>query len=259
MNLQDELLRKWETGEQVLAGVQNVSNAPRISELAGRVGFDMVWLELEHGTACFETVETLCMATDAGGAIPVARVQDHQRTHILRTLETGARILLVPMIHNAEMAKEIVRYGKFPPIGERGFHGATRGLGYGLGSPLENFDKANRSTHLIAQIETVEALENLEEIVNVDGLSGIFVGPGDLSVALGCAAEFQNPRLHEAVSTAISKARATGKHAGLLGPPDLLKTGLQAGADFFFCGGDLANLHPAWTALLERARNGFPA
>ena len=73
MNLQDELLRKWETGEQVLAGVQNVSNAPRISELAGRVGFDMVWLELEHGTACFETVETLCMAQHVGWGMDCAR------------------------------------------------------------------------------------------------------------------------------------------------------------------------------------------
>jgi len=75
------------------------------------------------------------MAADAGGAIPVARVPDHQRPHILRTLETGARILLVPMIHNADMAKEIVRYGKFPPIGERGFHGATRGWGMGCAHP----------------------------------------------------------------------------------------------------------------------------
>ncbi len=253
----DEKLDQWDAGERVLVGITTSFKDGSICEMAGRIGFDMVWIDLEHGTAGFETVETLCAATVAGGGIPVGRISGHHRHHILRTLETGARMVLVPMVNNADIAREIIVHGKFPPLGRRGFNQSSRGLNFGLGDTLETFDWANRTTHLIAQIETSEAVDNLDAILEVDGLSGVFIGPGDLSVSLGCPAQFDHPRLRETIVTIVKRAREAGKHVGLLGPPPLLKTGLDAGADFIFCGGDLPTLRTSWIPLLERARKGF--
>ena len=253
----DDKLDEWESGTRIIRGVQSVINSGNVCELAGRIGYDAVWLELEHGTASFETLEQLCVATQVGGAIPVARIPDHKRHHILRTMETGARIVIVPMVNSGEIARQIVQHGKYPPVGQRGFNSSTRGLWYGLDKPLDSFERANRETHLIAQIETLEAMNNLDEILEVKGLSGIFVGPGDLSVALGHAAEFEHPELHEAVAKIIQRARQAGRHAGLLGPVPLLKTGLESGADLVFCGGDITILREGWKQVLERATTNF--
>jgi len=253
----DDKLVEWQAGERVLLGVACMSNSTRICEMAGRIGFDTVWLELEHGTADFQTLETLCLATEAGGAIPVARIPDHTRHHILRTMETGARLVLVPMVNNAEIAQEIVHHGKFPPLGQRGFNSCTRGLSYGLNNTLDQFEQSNQTTHLIAQIETVEAMNELDNILEVEGISGVFIGPGDLSVALGYPAQFDHPRLTEAITTVIGKAKKSGKHVGLLGPDSLLQIGLKAGADFIFCGTDIVVTRDGWAAKLQRAQKGY--
>ena len=185
------------TGQaRVLRGVAVLSRAPQIAELAGRLGFDLVWIDVEHGGVSFGEVETLCMAAESGGAVPVVRLPDHHRHHILRALEVGARIVIVPMVNDAETAREVVRHGKFPPLGERGFNTRSRGLNYGLAGLPEisnTFAAANAGTHLIAQIETLEAAENLDAICAVDGISGVLVGPGDLSVSMGKTAAFTDP------------------------------------------------------------------
>src|SRR5204862_7850094 len=116
-------------------------------------------------------------AIEAGGATPVIRVPDGQRHHVLRALEVGANIVVVPMINTAEQARQVVRFGKFPPLGLRGYNTRSRGMNYGLGgAPAEMFEKANAATHLFGQVETTESVENLEAICAVDGISGILVG-----------------------------------------------------------------------------------
>jgi 4-hydroxy-2-oxoheptanedioate aldolase len=102
---------------RILKGVTIISGSARLVELAGQIGFDTVWIELEHGPASFSEVEILCMAAEARGAIPTVRVPDHQRHHILRALEVGARIVIVPMVNDADTARDIVKHGKFPPLG----------------------------------------------------------------------------------------------------------------------------------------------
>jgi len=234
-------------GPRVLFGTAVLSCAPQIAELAGRVGFDTVWLEVEHGGASYAQIEQLCMAVESGGAIPTVRLPNHHREHVTRALEVGARIVVVPMVNEVETAREIVRWGKFPPQGERGFNSRSRGVGYGLQPPVEAFEQANRRTHLFAQIETVGACRNIEGICCVDGLAGIFVGPGDLSVSLGKMAQFGDPDLAASVTKVIRTARAAGKHAGILtSPGPLLDAAIEAGADLVFCAGDINDLARAW-------------
>ena len=253
----DEKFAEWDAGERVLIGAQCLSSANAVGELAGVLGFDLVWYEMEHGGLSMESLQALCQAACAGGAAPVPRLPDHNRFHVMRALEVGARMTIVPMVNTAEIAAEMVQWGKFPPVGARGYNFSSRGLKYGVGAITEIHDWADKNTHLIAQIETVEAVDNIDEIVAVDGISGVFVGPGDLSCYLGCPGEFDNPELLDAVATVIKKTKAAGKHAGLLGPEPLLRHGLAAGADFIFCANDIRTLASAWGNVLTRARDGF--
>ena len=238
-----------------LRGVAVISGAPKLAELAGRLGFDTVWIEMEHGGNSFSEVEQLCMATEAGGAVPAVRLPNHHRESVLKALEIGAPILVVPMIQDAEMARELVRHGKFPPLGERGFNTRSRGLNYGIDGLValpETFARANADTHLIAQIETVEAAARVEEICQVEGISGILIGPGDLSVSFGKPAAFTDPELIALVVETTQRARACGKHAGILvAPGPMLEAALAAGCDLYFCGGDINDLVRAWKPLLE--------
>ena len=220
--------------------------------MAAMIGFDTVWIEMEHGPAGFELVESLCMAIQSGGGVPTVRVPDLQRHHVLRALEAGARIIVVPMINTAEQAAEIVKHGKFAPIGSRGFNTRSRGVGYGLKGLLPSFAEANARTHLFAQIETIEAVANLDAICAVKGLSGIFIGPGDLSMSAGFAADLANPKLIDIVSNCIRTARQRGLHAGILvSPGPMLDAAVAAGCDLIFCGGDMTQLSIAWPKLLE--------
>ena len=239
---------------RTLKGAAILSASPHVAEMAGLLGFDTVWIDVEHGGPSFHDVEALCMAAEAGGAVPTVRLPDHHRHHVLRALEVGARIVVVPMVNDAATAREIVRHGKFPPLGERGFNTRSRGLSYGLGGMekiTETFADANACTHLIAQIETVEAARSVAEICAVDGLSGVLVGPGDLSVSLGKTGQFGDPELIALVEGVMRAARAAGKHAGILvAPGPMLDAARAAGCDLYFCAGDVNDLARAWRAVL---------
>jgi 4-hydroxy-2-oxoheptanedioate aldolase len=236
---------------RILHGVVIYSNAPALAELAGQLGFDVVWVDLEHGAADFARAEILCHAVEAGGAVPLLRVSGGERSNVLHALEVGARIVVVPMVNTAQQAREIVRHGKFPPLGERGFNLRSRGVGYGLLGVNSTFERANASTHLLMQIETVQAVENLDGMLAVEGISGIFIGPGDLSVSVGVPGRLDDPAVIDAAVRCIGRARERGMHAGILCPPcRLLDAALAAGCDLCICGGDIPDLVAAWRERL---------
>jgi len=240
---------------KLLRGLAIYSGATRLAELAIKVGFDTVWIEMEHGPTDFETAERICLAAEAAGGFGTIRVSDGQRCHVLRALEVGARIVVVPMVNTADQARQMVQFGKFPPLGLRGYNSRSRGVEYGLENIESAFEKPNARTHLFAQIETLEAVQNLETICAVPGLSGVLIGPGDLSVNLGCVGQMSNPHLIEVTCDCIRRARAAGRFAGILvGPGPLLSAAIEAGCNLCFCGGDFTNVIPAWRQLLEAVK-----
>lgn len=240
----------------ILKGAACVTGSPKIAEMAGLLGFDMVWIEVEHGGASYSEVEDLCRATEAGGAIPVVRVPDNGRENVLRALEAGGKIIVVPLINTEEEARQLVQNGKFAPLGVRGFNTRSRGLGYGLDGISqieETFARANGETHLIAQCETRESVQNIEAICAVPGISGVLVGPGDLSLSYGKPGAFDDPDFIGLVSDIMRRVRACGKHAGILtAPGPLLSACKEAGCDFFFCAGDINDLARTWREVLAQ-------
>ncbi len=160
---------------------------------------------------------------------------------------------------SAEQARRIVEYGKFPPLGARGFNLRSRGVNYGLGDRHAVFSEANERTNLFAQIESMEAVRNLDVICQVEGLAGIFVGPGDLSASFGTSGNFEASALIDIVSDCVRRARAAGKHAGILvSPGSMLDTAVSAGCDLLFYGGDVTELSAAWQKLLTAVPTSAP-
>lgn len=237
---------------RLLRGVGIQTYAPRSAELAGMLGFETIWIDVEHGPVSYTEVELLLMAAESAGCPATVRIPNNEREHILRALEVGTQILVVPMIDNAQQAEQIVRYGKFPPLGHRGFNLRSRGLQYGLSKSSSALEEGNQRTHLFAQIESQAAVANAEAICQVEGLAGIVVGPGDLSADMGRAGEFSDPELIATVELVVRTARSLGKHAGIVvSPGPLLDAALAVGCDLVYCGSDLGSLTTSWQSLLE--------
>src|SRR5262245_23274503 len=127
-----------------------------VVELVGLSGFDFVWLDMEHTSASFETVENLCRAADATGIESLVRVPDQNPSSILRALETGISILNVPHVEDRQQAEAIVDAAKYAPMGQRGFCASSRGTRYGFeGNARQAFAAANERTMVMVQIESV--------------------------------------------------------------------------------------------------------
>jgi 4-hydroxy-2-oxoheptanedioate aldolase len=225
-----------------------------MAELAGRVGFDVIWIEMEHTSADLATAEALCVAAKAGGAIPLVRTVGYRREHILHALEVGGRIIVVPLVNDAEAADEVVRHGKFRPLGQRGYNTRSRAADFGI-EPLP-MERMNEETSLFPQIETLEAVNKLDDILAVEGIGGVFIGPGDLSCDLGCPGRMSDPQLRRIVSDCIARARAAGLHAGILvSPGPLLDEAIQAGADLCIISSDFGAAIQVWREQLGQCRN----
>jgi 4-hydroxy-2-oxoheptanedioate aldolase len=237
----------------VLLGCSINTGSTRLAELAGMMGFDTLWIEMEHTSVDLRGAESLCVAAQASGAIPLIRTAGSERDQILQALEIGARIVVVPLVNDRATAERVVEFGRFKPAGKRGFNSRSRGVSYGM-EPLDPAAVNGRVT-LLPQIETTRAVENLEEIISVPGISGVFIGPGDLSMDLGEPGNFTNPALIERVTWSIRRTREAGLHAGILAAPGpLLDAALDAGADLAIIAFDIAPLISSWRETLERYR-----
>lgn len=178
--------------------------------------YDAIWIDLEHVTMSIREVQSLlaiCHAYDIDG---IVRPPTNERSNMYRYLEDGAAGLMMPMVSNAEAARAIVRLVKFPPVGSRGFAGGGLDADYALalGREGQRFtDDANRETFILAQIETAEAVNNIEQILAVDGIDAVFVGPADLGLRLATIpAEFT---LEEAITRVAEATRRSGKAWGI--------------------------------------------
>ncbi|QKJ88596.1 2,4-dihydroxyhept-2-ene-1,7-dioic acid aldolase [Paramixta manurensis] len=183
------------------------------AEIVGHQGYDAVTVDLQHGMIGFSDALTMLQALSSTPAIPLARVPHNDPAQIMRLLDAGAYGIICPMISNAEQARRFVAACRYPPLGNRSF-GPARGLLYGGKDYPQH---ANQQILTLAMIETQEGLENLEEIIAVDGLDGIFIGPNDLSLVLtgSAAAESQHPQMLAAVERVLTQTRAAGKIAGI--------------------------------------------
>ena len=198
---------------QRLRGIFNALPSPAIVEMCAYAGFDFVIIDNEHGCADYETTENMLRAARASGIVPVVRCFARD---ISRLLDMGANAVQIPMVSSAEQARELVRQVRYPGAGMRGSAFSSRAAGYGAFGGPAHTRRSNEGIALIAMIETPEGVANASEISHVEGIDAVFVGPNDLSHAMGFANDWNAAPVQAAMEVAIRAVAAAGKCAGLL-------------------------------------------
>ncbi|MEN9316507.1 MAG: hypothetical protein RIS35_2900, partial [Pseudomonadota bacterium] len=206
-------LRERFAARQTAAGGWLSFNSPYAAEVMGHAGFDAVVVDLQHGPLYLDAAVPMLQALSSTPATPMARCTQNDFGEINKLLDSGAYGIICPMIDSADDARRFVDACRYPPMGRRSF-GPTRGMLYG--GP-DYFEHANDTIVAYAMIETPDGLKNLDEICAVPGLDGIFVGPSDLSLALGVppAPKWRQPPLSDALARILEATRAAGKMAGI--------------------------------------------
>jgi 4-hydroxy-2-oxoheptanedioate aldolase len=227
---------------------------PRVAEIAAMSGFDCLWMDLEHHCWSVETAENMIRAARLLGCDVMARPAKGEIMRMGRLLEAGATGILYPRVETVEEAKECVRWAKFAPQGERGFDGGNADSPYGSMDMATYIKVANRETFILAQIESPSAVPNARAIAEVDGIDGLFFGPGDFSVLAGVPGQFESDTVQNALQQVSKSARAAGKQFGtLVFSREQAARVLNMGATFVTMGCDV----PLLKRALEQIRDQY--
>lgn len=226
---------------------------PSVYELTSLLGFDGIWLDLEHHATSDETAATLMRAARVGASDIIARPAKGEFMRMGRILEAGAQGIMYPRCESAEEAAELVRWAKFAPVGERGVDGANGDNPY-CAMPMKPYLRlANEHTLIIAQLESPKALESAEAIAKVPGIDVLMLGPGDLSVIAGIPYQFDHPIITEALKTVSRAAKNAGKAWGTVsGTPEHTRMLMDLGATFICHGADIIMVKLGMEAIQQR-------
>ncbi|MEO7650504.1 MAG: aldolase/citrate lyase family protein [Bryobacteraceae bacterium] len=234
-----KVLSKLRTGELVrVVNISRVTN-PWLTEVAGKIGFDAIWLDLEHRDHPAGVVAPMAMACRATGMDLIVRVRKTSYDSPMRVLEGGAQGIMVPHCLTAAEAQQWVDWTKFPPLGKRGFDGAGADADCSLANPLEHLTHANRETFLMLQIEDREAVENVDAIAAVPGVDVLFIGPGDLTISYGIPMQTSHELIINAMTQVAAACKRHGKYWGMAtSSPEMAQRAATAGAGLITCGSD---------------------
>jgi 4-hydroxy-2-oxoheptanedioate aldolase len=180
---------------------------PAAVEIMGFAGFDFVIIDSEHGPISIQNVQNMIRAAESANITPIIRVSDNDEAIILRALDIGAQGIQIPQINSRSEAMRAVKSVKYSPQGERGVCRYVRAANYSSMDKVKYFKYANNETMIIAHIEGMEGINNLDEILSVPGIDIIFIGPYDLSQSLGIPGEVNHPSVTEKMKEVIIKCR----------------------------------------------------
>ena len=217
---------------------------PSVAEIMAHGEFDWVAVDLEHGAVSCERLADLFRAFESKGTAPFVRVAQAASKDIKQALDAGCRGLIVPMIETREQIEAVIAWAQYPPDGTRGV-GYSRANVFGKEFP-GYFSEINRSLTIVAQIESIQAIENLESILSVPGIDAVMVGPYDLSASMGITGQFEHPKFHQAMAVYEATARRAHVPLGLhIVQPDCaaLHKKIQDGYQFIAYGIDAVFLY----------------
>jgi 4-hydroxy-2-oxoheptanedioate aldolase len=207
------LKEKLEKNRQTI-GTWNIIDSTMVVDVIASSGIDFIVIDAEHGSISYETAQAMITICESYKVSPIMRVGEINESLILRALDIGSHGVQLPNITTAEDAKQFVKFAKYPPIGIRGFSPYTKAGLYDVINGKTMPVIANKNTLLIANVEGKEGIENLQEIVEVDGIDVIFIGLFDMSKSLGIPGDVQNPIVMEKLDKAIEIIHGNGKKVG---------------------------------------------
>ncbi|GKV91471.1 2-dehydro-3-deoxyglucarate aldolase [Pectobacterium carotovorum] len=224
---------------------------PISTEVLGLAGFDWLVLDGEHAPNDIVTFIPQLMALKGSHSAPVVRPPCNEPIIIKRLLDIGFNNFLIPFVETAEEAARAVASTRYPPAGIRGVSVAHRSNCYG--TEPNYFANINDNITVVVQIESQDGLDNLDEIIAVDGVDGVFVGPSDLSAALGYLGQPNHPDVQKAIRHIFDRTAAHNKPCGILAPVEAdARRYLEWGASFVAVGSDLGVFRSATQALSDK-------
>ncbi len=216
-------------------GLSVMFPSPQIVEMVGKLGFDWVLIDCEHGSNSPESVELMAMAAELSGVTPIARPWTNSPEAILRVMDRGAMGVQVPHVNTAADARRAVEAVKYHPLGNRGLAVGTRPANFGFGVSGADYVKiANQETLVCVQLEEKEALQNIDEILRVEGVDVFFVGPSDLSQSMGYPGRSDAPEVKDAMDNTFASIVAAGKTPGSAGNAQATLNYLDKGVRYLY-------------------------
>lgn len=244
--MRQSIVKEKLAGNQPVLITQLHLTDPTLFEMASLMGFDCLWMDLEHHAYSVETASSLMRAVRVGKSDVIARPAKGEFMRMGRLLEAGATGILYPRCSDAEEAAEVVRWCKFAPQGERGYDGSSPDNPFRFMAPAEYIEAANRETFIIVQLEEPAAIERAGEIIAVEGIDGLMLGPADFSVLSGVPGQVDHKVVVEAMEKIARAADGAGKHWGRTSASfDDTKKFLEMGARLIFQGSDVMTLKKA--------------
>ena len=228
---------------------------PAVVEIMGFAGFDFVIIDAEHGPISMQSAQNMIRAAETANITPIIRVANNDEALILRALDIGAQGIEIPQINSKSQAIKAVKSVKYSPQGERGVCRYVRAANYSSMDKFKYFKSANNETMIIAHIEGVEGVNNLDEILSVPGIDVIFIGPYDLSQSLGIPGEVSNPLVTEKMKEVVLKCKENKVSVGTFA--DDVKTAkfwVSLGVQYMSFSVDVGILYEATKQIVKKLK-----
>jgi 2-keto-3-deoxy-L-rhamnonate aldolase RhmA len=236
MNAFKQLLKS--AGGHPPVGTWISSASPVVAEAIGCAGFDWVLVDMEHAPLDVPGVVHMLQALSGTKPLPVVRVPWNDMVTVKRVLDAGATTVMFPFVQDADEARRAVASTRYPPEGVRGMAGSSRATRYG--TTPNYFRSANQNIGVIVQIETPQAIEQLDAMAAIDGVDAMFIGPADLSAAIGHIGQLTHPAVLDLMARAVQRCKAAGRPIGTLGSsPEAVAQYRAIGFDFVAVSSDI--------------------
>jgi 2-keto-3-deoxy-L-rhamnonate aldolase RhmA len=243
-----------DNGGKTLLGAAVYFYDPIFLEICDHLGYQAIWIEMEHGHITFAEAADLCRMAAGSGMLTMIRIPDARRENVLKAAECGPDIIDVPMIERPEQMHDLRKYARFAPEGNRGFFSVSRAINYGITDGVVAKQKhLNLDLCLMAQIETGDAMRRLDELAAVEDVD-LFIGPADLAASLGYPGQTSHPDVQSAAAGIVKAARKHNKCVATACASADFPFWLSLDIDLLFCTNDIACLKKAAGDILDEAR-----
>lgn len=245
------LHQKIKNGEISLGAWITISH-PEIVDILSNMSFDWFVFDLEHAPLTIHDLEIMLMALKGSDITPLVRVPWNDPVYIKQVLDLGVEGVIIPWVNTVDDVRNALRYVRYPPQGMRGV-GPRRCVKYGFYDLKRYYEEWNREAIVIVQIETREAVENIRSIVEIEGLTGVFVGPNDLSASLGVFRDFRNPVFIDALKSIVENSKYKLKIIGIMTytPEDAIEK-IEMGFNFIALASDYRYLIEGAKTFLQK-------